>query len=387
MSAASVPHPRRRLRVGIDGRIFSLEQMRGLTRYSVNLARALAERADVDLVIICKEAPVESHIRGLDAEVWVLPEGRERTWPTITLPRAIRRARVDVFHALADRGLPFVKVCPLVITIHSSFERAHWRTCFPDLKSRTQYWLDAAAVFLLADRVLTVSETTERELQQLRVARRRQLRSIHLAAGPEFSPVSPDHDRQVLETYGLRSPYLVFVGGYDRHKNVETLVTAFAQLATPDHQLVLVADHQWRFEELHRAWRELGCFDRLRCIQVHPGDVPALYRNAEVCVVPSLWDSFGLQLVESMACGTPVVASEISTFREVGGDAITTFDPQSPSELAMLLNRVLDDDELRDDLRERGLRRAASFSWEHTAAQTVDVYREVAGQPAGAPTS
>jgi glycosyltransferase involved in cell wall biosynthesis len=230
---------------------------------------------------------------------------------------------------------------------------------------------------------LTVSATAERELLRLRVARRRQLRSIHLAAAPEFSQEPEDDDRCVLASHSVCPPYLVFVGGYDRHKNVETLVSAFAQLGRPELQLVIVADHQWRFQELHRAWQELAAFDRLRCIQVDPGDVPALYRNAEICVVPSRWDSFGLQLVESMACGTPVVASNIPAFREVSDDAILTFDPKSASDLAMLLDRVLDDGELRERFRERGLRRASSFSWERTADQTVGIYREVVRRAAG----
>ena len=377
-SPAPVTRHGGKLRVGLDGRIFALEQMRRLTRYSVNLARALESRGDIELVILCREPPAECHLRGLDAEVWILPGGRERTWSTITLPRALRRARVDVFHALADRGLPFVKVCPLVITIHGSFERVHWRTCHPDFKSRAWYWLHAGAALFLADRVLTVSKTTERELLRLHLARRRQLRSIHLAAAPEFSPAKSG-DERVLEAHGVRSPYVLFVGGYDRHKNVESLVAAFAQLARRDHQLVLVADHQWRFEELHRAWQQLDAFDLFRCIQVAPLDVPALYRNAAVCVVPSRWDSFGLQLVEAMACGTPVVASNLPAFREVGDDAILRFDPNSPRELAMLLDRVLDDDGLRSCLRERGLQRARSFSWERTADETVKIYRAVAG--------
>jgi glycosyltransferase involved in cell wall biosynthesis len=364
----------------MDGRIFALDQMRGLTRYSANLARALAERSDIDLVIICKEPPAEQHLKGLDAEVWVLPAGRERTWSSVTLPRAIRRARVDVFHAVADRGLPFIKVCPLVITIHGSYERAHWRTCFPDLKSKAWYWIHATAAFLLADRIVTVSKAAERELLELRVGRSRQLRSIHLAAAPEFLPIVAENDRELLNAYDVRQPYILFVGGYDRHKNVETLVAAFEQLDRPSHQLVVVADHQWRFEELHRAWRKLRTFDRLRCIQADPEDVPALYRNAEVCVVPSLWDSFGLQLIESMACGTPVLASDIASFREVGADAILTFNPNTPGELAALLERVLDGGDLRDCLRRRGLRRATGFSWQQTAQHTVEIYREVVGR-------
>ena len=189
-----------------------------------------------------------------------------------------------------------------------------------------------------------------------------------------------EDDRRVLASHAVKPPYLLFVGGYDRHKNVEALVAAFSKLAHPGHQLVLVADHQWRFTDLYRAWQALPGFDRLRCIEVDPGDVPALYRNAEVCVVPSLWDSFGLQLVESMACATPVVASNLPAFREVGGDAILTFDPRShAADLAALLDRVLDDDQLREHLRERGLERAASYSWDRTADQTVAIYRDVVG--------
>jgi alpha-1,3-rhamnosyl/mannosyltransferase len=268
-----------------------------------------------------------------------------------------------------------------VITIHGSYERAHWRTCFPDLKSKAWYWAHATASWLLADRIVTVSKAAGQELLELRVARPRQLRCVHLAAAPEFLPVAAQSEREVLDAYDVCEPYVLFVGGYDKHKNVETLVTAFDQLDRPDHQLVIVADRQWRYEELHRAWRRLRTFERLRCIQADPRDVPALYRNAEVCVVPSVWDSFGLQLIESMASGTPVLASNMASFREVGGDAILTFDPTSPTELAALLDRVLESSDLRNCLRERGLRRAAAFSWKQTAEDTVEIYREALGHP------
>jgi glycosyltransferase involved in cell wall biosynthesis len=355
--------------------------MRGLTRYATNLVRALDARRDVELVIISKERPAKAHVVGLDAEIHVLPSTRESTWTSVTLPKALRDVRADVFHAVADRGLPLVKVCPLVITVHGSYERAHWRSCFPGVKAKAWYGIHSATTWFGADRVITVSETTAGELLRAHVARAGQLRVTHLAAAPEFSVEPSVGDDTVLAAHGVRRPYVLFVGGYDRHKNVETLVEAFSLLARPDHQLVIVADYQWRYEELHQRWRELADFERLRCIQVPANDLSAIYRQAEVTVVPSRWESFGLQLLEAMASGTPVLASDLPALREVGGEALVTFDPRSSAELAEVLRRVLDDKALRASLRARGLRRAAAFSWERTADRTVQVYREAIGDP------
>ena len=369
-------HP---LRVALDGRILALPQMRGLTRYATNLARALAARRDVELVILTKERPAPANAIGLEAEIHVLPDARESIWTAVTLPKALRDVRADVFHAAADRGLPLVKVCPLVITVHGSYERAHWRSCFPGVKAKAWYGIHSATTWFIADRVITVSETTAGELLRAHVARAGQLRVSHLAAAPEFCVEPSARDDTVLAAHGFRRPYVLFVGGYDRHKNVETLVEAFSLLARPDYQLVIVADYQWRYEELHRRWRELPVFERIRCVQVPTNDLPAIYREAEVTVVPSRWESFGLQLLEAMASGAPVLASDLPTLREVGGDALVTFDPGSPVELADSLRRVLDDKALQASLRARGLRRAAAFSWERTADRTVQVYREAIG--------
>ena len=367
------------LRVGVDGRVLAIPGVRGWTRYATNLLRALSRRDDVDLVVFTREDPCLRHLDGVRARVVRLDAARETLWNDWVLPRRLRAEGIDVFHALADRGLPCWKPCPFVVTLHNSFERAHWRALFRTPKRRLWYWKHELVNARLADVVLTVSDTTRDELLARRVCTPEKLVRVYLAAAEEFGPEPDPADPRVLARHGLERPYVLYVGGYDAHKNVDTLVQAFERAALPEHDLVVVAAQSDADADLRAGWRRLRCASRLRLIEAHPHDVPALYRGATLFVNPSRWESFGFQLVEAMATGTPLVASRRTAIPEIVGDAAMLFEPSSVVELAALLRIVAHDVALRDELRKRGLARARQFGWTTVADETVAAYRRAVG--------
>jgi glycosyltransferase involved in cell wall biosynthesis len=353
--------------------------MRGLARYTVNLLRVLSSHRNLELIVICKGNPHRPHLEGVAAKVVVGPTDREWRWHLKTLPDLIRNEAIDVFHAPADRGLPWRKICPQVVTVHGSFERAHWQHQHRSMKQRGLYWTHEVMNYLRADRIITVSATTAEELTRFRVAKRSKLAVIPLAAGPEFTSEESPEDREVMARIGVQLPYFLFVGGYEANKNVETVVSAFNQLANPRIGLVIVADFQWRYEELRERWRNsLATYDQIAFVAVVPGALPALYRHALASVVSSRWESFGLPVVEAMASGAPVIASSAHALPETGGEAALYFNPDSARELVELMRRVIEDSALRRQLRELGIRRAAQFSWQRVGELTARVYQEAA---------
>ena len=167
------------------------------------------------------------------------------------------------------------------------------------------------------------------------------------------------------------------MGSLEPGKNRGRLLQAFGRLRARglEHTLAVAGQRAWRFEGEEPLAGRLGLADAVRFLgYVPPADLPALYSAADLFVFPSLYEGFGLPALEALACGTPVVTSSVSALPEVVGDAALQVDPLDVEALAEAMERLLRDDGLRADLRERGLRRAEEFSWERTARQTLAVY-------------
>ena len=369
------------LRIGFNARCLEEPQTRGLSRYASCLLKELSRSPDLELVLFAMNAPHPAHMQHIRARV-VLFSGRETVWQDRLLPERLRVERIDLFHALADRGLPIQKPCPFVVTVHDSYERAHWRELFPTLKQRAWYWKNELANRYRADVVLTVSDTTRRDLIALGIAPERSIRRIHLAAAGEFGPEPAADDGVVVARRGVREPYVLYVGGYDRRKNVDALVRAFDAARLTRHELVIVARLDDDYRAFEARWRALGCHTRLRCLELPAAELPAFYRRADLFVNPSLWESFSFQIVEAMACGTPLLASERKAIPEIAGGAADLVDASDVECLAARMSALLADGSRRLALKNKGLARAADFSWRKTAEATLQVYREASeGRP------
>lgn len=361
------------MRVGVEVRSLVSPEVRGLTRYTVNLLRGLSQRDDIELVLFCRDPPDPNHLQGISGTLVSGVTSRDFLWYDRWLARELRSRDVQVLHAPADRGLPLRSPCPAIVTVHDSYERAHWKSLFPTLKQRLWYWRHEFANGR-ASAIITVSDTTRRQLLQFGFPAER-VHTIYPAAGPEFSPVAGVDDASIIKSCGIRAPYFLCVSAYDARKNLDTLVSAFDAARLPDHQLVIVADRRGTHREHQARWSTLPAFARLVTLEIAPAWLPALYRKAEACINPSRWESFGFQLVEAMACGTPVVSSNAKALPEIAGDAAEYFDPDRPLELAKLLQRLVHDRSRLDDLRNAGRRRIQRFSWADTVERTVELYR------------
>jgi glycosyltransferase involved in cell wall biosynthesis len=188
---------------------------------------------------------------------------------------------------------------------------------------------------------------------------------------------------RVKEQYSLPDRFILFVGGVTPSKNLGNLLRAYGQIrqAFP-HKLVLVGFKRWKFQKDFALVDRLGLHDRILCTGFIPDeDIPALYNLADVFVFPSLYEGFGMPVLEAMACGCPVITSKTGCSPEVAGGAALLIDPYHPDEIAESIRRVLTERALREQLIRKGLQRVQQFSWENTAKATLALFESLANTP------
>ena len=344
----------------------------GLGRYARELIEAIGRVDSVnDYEILMPDAGHQFPDRpNMGYTLIRFPLFRRRFWEQLA---HLRAGPYDLLHFPYD-SCAIWKRGKFVATIHDAKP-----LLFPELRSRSN--LNAGIEQLLVgdrrakiDHVITVSNSSRRDL-----IRHLELSSDRITAIPpgidssRFHPVSSAHA-------GAGRPYVLSVAGSDPTKNMANLVRAFAAL--PDrlrrvYDLVLVGDVSKR-EDVCAAIEREGIASQARLTGVVPDDaLIRLYQGATVFVFPSLYEGFGLPVLEAMACGCPVICSDTSSLPEVTGDAAVLVDPRNVAHISAQLAHVLDSPLVRAEMRERGCARALDFPWERTAKETIDVYRRV----------
>jgi len=307
----------------------------------------------------------------------------ERLAERFELPRIEWFARSDVL--FAPNFVPPPTDNPrLVATVHDlAFRR------FPQTAPHgTRRWLARLDRTLeRATRVIAVSRSTLGELLDLSGVEAARVVVIPLGVDRSvFRPLPEEKVREVRIRFGVDGPYLLFVGGIEPRKNLPDLVRAMTRVSQDVSLVIAGAGVEWNPEGtglLREALEALPAAARRRVVEtgyVSERDKVALLSGAEALVYPSLYEGFGLPVLEAMACGTPVVTSNRSSLPEVAGPAAVLVDPTDPGAIAAALDRVLSDTQLRAQLRTAGMERAAQFTWEETARRTAEVLRDAASE-------
>jgi glycosyltransferase involved in cell wall biosynthesis len=233
--------------------------------------------------------------------------------------------------------------------------------------------------------VLTVSESSKRDIVEYAGVPAEKVTVTPLAANSEvYNPGDPDQAFSLLNAkYKLRRPFILYTSRIEHPgKNHAGLIRAFAALKRENsipHQLVLAGSDWDRAPEVHRIAEESGCAaDILFPGFVAGGDLPLFFQAADIFVFPSLYEGFGLPILEAMSCGKPVACSNISSMPEVAGDAGMLFDPYQEHSIKAAIRSIITETDLRQRLADRGLERSRQFSWSKTAARTLEVLRSVA---------
>ncbi len=290
-----------------------------------------------------------------------------------------------LFHATEHLLLPLRGV-PTVLTVHDLIFRR-----FPQHHKPLNRWylnLTLPLYCRRASHIIAISEQTRADLIALYRLPPAKISVIYEAADPQFQPQAPEAVAAVRTRYGLPQRYLLFVGTIEPRKNLPRLLQAFERLYAErlTDALVIVGKRGWLYDDFFAALER----SPVRQAVIFPGwvddaDLPAIYAGSQAFAFPSLFEGFGLPVLEAMACGTPVVCSNSSSLPEVTGDpsagsgqaAALLCDPQDTAALTAALRRLLADRDLAETLRARGLAQARRFSWPRAAAETLAVYRRL----------
>ena len=367
------------LKIAIDAR--KLRDY-GIGTYIRNLLRHLS-RIDsrTEYVLFCRGADCAA-TEELGDNFRAVPEPARpySASEQLRIPMDLRREGIDLFHA-PHYVLPPLTPCKSVVTIHDCI---HLR--FPQyLPNRLAYAYARSSLWFAthrSNRVLTVSEASKRDILRYFHVPEGKIDVIYNAIDERFGePPAPEEIERVRDRYQLNAPYVLYAGNIKPHKNLERLIEAFHMLRRGDLEhvkMLIIGDEISKYATLRRAVHRYKLHKHVRFFGFVPDKTLAVfYRLARAFVFPSLYEGFGLPPLEAMASGTPVITSNISSLPEVVGDAALLIDPYDASAIADAMRRVLLDSDLRDDLRQRGLRRVSEFSWERSVRRVREIYEEV----------
>ena len=372
------------MRIGIN--TFALSSRLGLAgpgRYIMELTRALATvNRGHELILLSNADNLDLLPRGgcqrVDCGSVTTTRPLRLLWEQLVLPLVLRRHGIDVLHSpvfVSPLRLPCASVVSILDmtwfshpTQHTRVKGIYFRTLIPPTVRR-------------AERIIAISYASKRDVIRLLGIPAESIAVTHLGVDlAVFTPAAAEaQPGDLAARYGVHRPYLLYVGKLEPRKNLPALIEAFASIASgfPNHQLVIAGNPGWDNQAMWEAVARVSLSERIRLTGfVAEADLPALYAGADLFVYPSSYEGFGFPVLEAMACGTPVITSNVSSLPEVAGDAGLLVNPLDVGELAEAMRRVLTEEGLRQEMRSLGLERAQQFTWEGAARCTLQVYEE-----------
>jgi glycosyltransferase involved in cell wall biosynthesis len=357
--------------IAIDARLVGYAA--GIAYYAMLLVEALEKLEGPERYVVLhgRRAP-----HRLGRLCWTPPHHRLERW-TLPVELLASGKRLDLLHSI-DHVAPAWGPWRTVVTLHDLAFLLYPETHTPASRG---YYAAAGESARRAARVIAVSQRTASDAVRLLGVDPARMRVIHNAADPRFfRPHSSDEVARLSERlrFDLRKPYILFVGTLEPRKNVPLLFEALARLRRHvDLHLLVVGGRGWLDRSIQTAYARSGVGDAARFLGwLDQSDLAVLYGHAGVFALPSVYEGFGLPVLEAMACGAPVVCSNAGPLPEVAGDAAVVLAPDDAGTWAEAIGRVLSDASLAAELRARGARRAREFSWDKAARVTREVYRE-----------
>lgn len=355
--------------------------MTGVGTYTINLLEHLERLSHDEIVRLahCRwlvngpgdnEGPAMAHYRAPG------PALNKTVRMQVVLPWQLRNLRIDVCH-FTNGVASFWTPCPSVITIH---DMTLW--LFPQYHYTRRLLAVRPFVPLAARRaaaIIAVSQATKDDIVRILGVDESKVHVVYEAPAPYFQPLDNGTDLEgVGRRLGLPPRFMLYVGTIEPRKNLVRLLEAYASLRAKhgiDQGLVFVGRRGWKEEAVFAAIERLGLHREVQFLgYLSVDDLVAIYNMADLVAFPSLYEGFGLPVLEAMACGTPVVTSPNGSLREVAGNAAEIVDPDDVESIAEGMSRVLHDSARREELCACGLAQAARFSWERSARQTREIY-------------
>ncbi|MEZ4593131.1 MAG: glycosyltransferase family 1 protein [Chloroflexota bacterium] len=365
--------------MGINAHLLSGEagyRRAGIHQYIAQVLRHLPwEEGEPTYVVFTQQSNLFADLPGITAVSSRLPTEKRLLrilWEQIIWPWQLRQHRVNLLHSMAF-VTPLFSRCPAVITVYDlSFY--HFPERFPALQ-RLYLSSQTRRSCQRARRIITISESSRQDVHRFLGVPLERIDVVVPGVDSVYQPLPPDVVAAFKQKQAL-DRFVLHVGTLQPRKNIPVLIEAFARQNDPALKLVLVGGKGWLYDEIFRQVQALGLEERVVFTGYVPDDdLPLWYNAAELLVFPSVYEGFGLPVVEAMACGTPVIASNSSSIPEAVGEAGLLFAPNDVETLAEQITAVLTNPTLKDTLRQQGLAHAQTFSWARAGWETAVVYQ------------
>lgn len=362
----------------------------GIGRYTFELAKGL-QKANLDHLAFMRGYQL---LEGKDDPSWDFRPGLEAWKKTLVKNQAVltafqmispilkkqtlAKASDHIFHGPNYYLPPFDG--PSVVTIHD-LSIYLWPESHP--KERVRHLShEIEKTLQRTSAIITDTHYTRAEVAQFFSFPIERIHAVPLACSAEFQPRTHAELAPVLQHYNLEDRnYVLFIGTIEPRKNISTLIDAYAQLPQAvklRYPLVIIGHKGWKSDEIHTKMKKAEREGWLRYLGFVPGDaLPVILSGARLFCFPSLYEGFGLPVLEAMASGVPVIASNASTLPEVGGSAALYHDPNDVDDLVELLKKGLEDTTWQGDAITQGIARAKEFSWQRCTDETIDIYRKI----------
>lgn len=377
-----------RPRIGIDAHMVGARET-GNETYVLNLLQSLPQvdadrRFEYKVITLDPNEALKRLDNRTDFEFVQVKPAQSLIRIPISMPLLAIRDRLALLHS--TYVVPPFCPCPTVVTVHDiTFQ------LYPQyFRARVRLILSLLVPFSMrrADMVITVSNSAKQDIVTRYNIPEEKIVVTHEAAAPHFRVLQDRNSlAEVKARYGIDKDFFLAVGNLQPRKNIRRLVEAYGHLPASvrsRYQLVIVGQALWKHSDVYEAVAERHMQPNVTFTGYVPDeDLVLLYNAATLFVYPSLYEGFGLPVLEAMASGTPVVTSCVSSLPEVAGEAAILVNPTDVNEIMSAMTAVVSNPDLARRLSEHGLRRAASFSWEQTARETLEVYKEITEDDCG----
>lgn len=370
--------------IGIDGNEANIDRKVGIGEYNFELSQQFEEFHPPDgrikFQIYLKNSPLPHLPKERNGWRYRIIKPK-KLWTQFALPLDLyfHKPRPDVFFSPTHYAPRFSSVPTVISVMDLSYIR------FPEMfKKNDLYQLQNWTSYSVrnAKKIFTISEASKNDIIKFYKVEPEKVvvtyPGIKLKAQMSNLKSISKNAKLIKDKYGIDGDYILFVGTVQPRKNLVRLIEAFSRITDPKVSLVIVGKKGWLYEEIFEAPKKFSVEDRVKFLNyVSDEDLQLLYKNALCFTLPSLYEGFGLPVLEAMANGCPVVISKTSSLPEVGGDAAIYVDPENVENIAEGLQKILSEEKLRKELIEKGYKQVKKFSWERTARETLKVLEEV----------
>ncbi len=369
--------------IGIDGNEANVKKRVGISEYAYELLQQFRKYqiSNIKYQIYLKNEPL-SHMPK-ESENWRYRTVKPRKlWTQIALPfdLFVHFPRPDVFFSpthYAPRFSPVPTVISIMDLSYIYYPYLFKQSDLYQLKNWTAYSARKAS------KIFTISQASKNDI--IKIYNVPEHKVVVTYPGIKFKTQmsklkTTAQNSKVLKKYGIEGEYILFVGTLQPRKNITRLIEAFAKIQNKnkDLRLAIVGKKGWLYKEILEAPKQYGVEDRVKFLEFVPDeDLAVLYQNAICLVLPSLYEGFGLPIVEAMSYGCPVITSNVSSLPEAGGEAALYVNPTDSNDIASKIALLIKDEKLRKELREKGYKQAKKFSWEKTARESLRVLESV----------